>query len=300
MIKNNYKIWLCGQTSAIGQLENIKSIIDTAEYFDGLCWTINYQDNSFKDDGVFDLLNKNKKDGEIIKMQWIGSHAIGMNAFLKCQKIKINDWIFNIDAQETPKKEWLKNMRSMIDQCEEQGIGAIYWNRPYIFKRTYGMEFVGEPHAWPQPMQGYYINIADESKVVREDNAIHFGDFLYNKKHFDNTMIRHSAKYWFYEISNETYNQYSTQGENILIQKEKSRREFKRYIWDKYNIKTYDDFINFINKNGIKQIDKSIIDYIEQEKVLKCAIRLDILKHDRYNILKERENWSLINFIKDL
>lgn len=294
------KIWLCGQTSALGQLENIKSIIDIAPYFNGLCWTVNYQDNTFTDDGVFDLLNKNKNEGEIIKMQWIGSHVIGMNAFLKSKKIKVNDWIFNIDSQELPKKEWIENIKTFINGCEERGVGAIYWNRPYIFKRTYGMEFVGEPHAWPQPMEGYYVNIADENNVVREENAIHFGNFLYNKKHFDNTMIRHSAKYWFYEISNETFNQYSTQGEAVIIEKEKLRRRFKQYMWDKYDVYNYQEFIEFINKKGIKDIEADIINYIEGEKVLKSAIRLDIFKHNRDEILKDREVWSLKEYIKTL
>lgn len=299
-MNTNPKIWLCGQTSSVGQIGNIKPIIEIAKYFDGLCWTVNYQDNSFIDDGVFDLLNSHKNQGEIIKMQWRGSHAIGMNAFLKSPLIKINDWIFSIDAQELPKKEWLENMRDFIAQCEEQNVNAIYWNRPYLFKKTYGMEYVGEPHCWPQPMQGNYINIADETKVVREENAIHFGDFIYNKKSFDDTMIRHAAKYWFYEISNEIINQYSKSGKKIIQEKEISRRQFKQYLWDNYDVYSYNDFIKFINKVGIKQIDELILKYIEHEKVLKSAIRLDIFKHNRETILLEQNNWSLVDFIKNL
>jgi predicted N-acyltransferase len=113
-------------------------------------------------------------------------------------------------------------------------------------------------------------------------------------------MIRHAAKYWFYEISNEIINQYSQFGETILKEKEISRRQFKQYLWDNYNVYTYNDFIQFINKIGIKQIDKTILQYIEDEKVLKSALRLDIFKHNRETILLEQDSWSLINFIQNL
>ena len=297
------KIWLCGQVAANGQSENIKAVVKAFPYFDGAIWTINYSEYNTYSDSAYILseaavLQKGDFGFRSLRTVWHNLHSPGMTMFLQCGEIKEGDWVMVIDCQEELKEDWLKNMRSFLADCEAQHISAIYWGRPYIFRFEPTMRYVGDPHCWPTPFYpGRHISIQDESKVVYDAGGVHFGDFLYNKKNMDDTMIVHAFKYSFvYNISNEMQNQYGKFGQEVVDFHEKERLNFRR-LW-RENLGRELTIESFIDYCKVLKSNSMVEEYIEFENVFKDYYRLKVLRQDRNTVLSNRFKWSLKEYLK--
>ena len=201
---NNIKLFCCGQVGGSGEVNNISELVKLKDYFDGFSWTINYQKEDFSDDdGTYKILLDNKKDGKILRSNWVNINSLGMTMAIQSGAIKHGDWIIMLDSQELPKKAFLENIRDNISKWDKNGIYSVWWGRPYIFKFFMDMTFQPTScHCMVNPIRGDYTSIQDESKVVYDDNGVHFGDFIYNKKKFINSMLLHGVKYSLFNISN--------------------------------------------------------------------------------------------------
>lgn len=301
------KIWCCGQVSSTGQEDNIEELCRTVfPYFDGIVWTVNYPlsseiQTSYTEELIKETIRKHKLSGRVIRNTWINLHAPGMTAFLQSGDIKNGDWLLSIDAQEMIKDGWLKSMRRLVDDCERQNITAVFWGRPYFFKYNDQMMYVGNPHCWPTPLTpGQGISIVDESKVRYEENGCHFGDFFFNKKKFDDTMIKHAVRYLFcYNISNETSNQYSDR--NLAAQAESERQKF-RQAWQaergETTMESLDRYLRDVNDTPPLH-DWKFIDYMSSIRAFNNYFRLVILHHKRMDIMNDKSNWNIKDYLKN-
>lgn len=288
------KLWIAGSVAAFGEEENIAELVKTFHYFDGACFSVNYNQSWVPNSRVlpnktFSLLEGYCKGGKILWVPWIKRHDISMNIFLKAGVIRPNDFFLYIDAQELPKKEFLENIHKIVGDCKKQNITAIHWNRPYFIQYQHDMHFVGNPHAWLQGIKGKQVNIADESKVKYDLGGVHFGDFIYNKKKFENSMLLSGVKYSLYDPPNNQFNMFYP-GEDFS-EHEQKRQEFCNLLDDlgyKRDLNGLEEF--FRNKDNITD---EIINYINFEWVFSNFIRYKIFRHSLDEIMKTRYNFKI-------
>jgi len=210
-----------------------------------------------------------------------------MNAFL--HMIPIGDWFLAIDAQELPKTEFLEGMRETVENCNSKGVNSIWWNRPYLMKKSVGMEYRGNPHCWPSPLEGNYINIVDESKVKYDEGGVHFGDFIYNKKKRENTMLLSGVKYSLYDPPNNQFTMFYKDKE--FSEHERARIVFCHRLKNGGYSLDLDGLESFFrNRNNLT---KEIIDYLNWEFIFRDFYRYKILKHSVDQIIKDRYTYKL-------
>ncbi len=300
-MKKQPKIWICGQVAASGQLANMTDLVKTFSYFDGAIWTVNYAADG-QDDGTAALIQETIKThnllGDVLKTRWVNIHSIGMTMFLQCGLIEEGDWLLVVDAQELPKEPWLKGMRSQVENFENDNITAMFWGRPYFFKFNNQMVYEGSTHCWPKPFcGGKILSVQDESKVVYENDCVHFGDFLVNRKNFDDTMLLHACKYfWVYDLTNEAHNQYGKFGNEVIKFHEQNRQAFRRYCKHKLGIPLTLEGLEAYFRAG--QYDETFVEYVELENVFKDFFRRVVLGQPREDILKKRYNWSFKYYLE--
>ncbi len=289
------KTWICGSVAQFGEEENIRELVKTFKYFNGAFFNVNYNDPNLAHSAAavnetFDLLNSCKKEGKVVWTPWLKRHDWAMNAFL--HMIPNGDNFMYIDAQELPKKEFLKTMPALIERCQKDGIESIWWNRPYvILNKRPEMQFAGNPHAWLQGIQGKYINIADESKVVYDAGGVHFGDLLYNKKKLENTMLLHGIKYSLYDAPNNQFSMFY-QGED-LQEHERGRQGFcieldsLGYSRDLVGLESF-----FRNRENLLK-DDLLVPYLNEEFVFRDFVRYKILGHSIDQIMSDRHTYRI-------
>lgn len=293
------KIWLAGQVAGMGERINIEELVKLSNYFSGLCFCVNYQNEDFSDDdGTFKLLQSHKGNGKIIRSNWVNINSLGMTMAIQCGKIRDGDWVFMIDAQELPKSQFLENLPDFLQYLENQGIGSVWWGRPYIFKFNSQMTYQPTScHCFPTPLTGKTASIQDESKVVYDEGGVHFGDFIYNKKKLDNSILLSSAKYWIcHNLSNEAVNQFGQLGQQIVEEKEMFRREMRNYLQNDLNIDLYNfnELISYLKK---KEFPNKFIEYMDTDPFLNIVFRYFVLNQDRGTILANRNNWSFSKYL---
>jgi hypothetical protein len=293
------KIWICGQVAAQGQEKNIAELVQIFPYFDGAVWTVNYiREDCFDDeDRTYEYLYGAKKDGKILKTVWHNLHSPGMTMFLQAGVIKNGDWVLSIDAQELPLEPWLSTIRDRVKQYDKDGITAEFWGRPYFFEYNDQMTYQpNSTHCWPTPLTaGKHISIVDESKVRYTPEGVYFGDFILNKKNLDDTTLLHAVKYIFcYNITNEMQNQYGSFGSKIVENHEFGRQWFRQWWQEKLGLPTT---LEALENYMFGPMDTKAIDYFEFENPFKDFYRFKILKHSREDILKNRYQWSLKDYL---
>lgn len=289
---NDKKIWCCGQVGGQGELANILEIVSLKDYFDGFSWCVNYQNEDFSDDdGTYKLLNENKKAGKVVRANWVNINSLGMTMAIQSGVIKHGDWIILIDSQEILKIEFLKSLRENIEKWEKEGVGSVWWGRPYIFQ--FSMEMTFQPqsvHCMVTPVHGKAISIQDESKVRYEDNGVHFGDFLFNKKKFNNSMLLHGVKYSLQYVSNQFNMFYQDES---FQQHETNRRRFILNLENLGFERTLDGLEKFMRSEHIKEFKE----YLNYEFVFRDFYRYKILGHDINDIVKDRFEYRITNEI---
>ena len=287
------KIWI--SLMVYNQVDHIKEICENLDWCDGISAVDHYST-----DGTFEVLQENKKDGNIIQLPWMDLHYLSMTACLQNGVIRPGDWVYALDSQERVNLDFVSGIKDRIKEWESNGIGCIFWGKPLIFKKSYGMSYVGNPHCYPYPISGKSLNVQDESTVVRKDGEIHMGKYLINKKDPDNTVIFHGSKYYFYESSNQPDMFYQQYGNECLKYHQQMRFAFLIRLEEILKQKpTIYNFLDLVRTwiNGAASPDPQILDYIDFEFSIKDAIRLKILGQHRDEIVKNRHNWSFKHFL---
>ena len=283
------KIWLAGQVGGSGEFENIKKLLSFKDYFEGVCFCVNYQKEDFSDDdGTYKLLLENKKNGRILRSNWVNINSLGMTMAIQSGPIKFGDWVFLLDSQEEPKKEFLDSLQENIVQWEAKGYEAASWGRPYLFKFYPDMTFQPTSvHTMVHPIRTNSVDLRDESKVVYDEKGVHFANFIYNKKKFPNSMLLHGVKYCLWNVSNQMNMFYSNPEE--FQQHENQRIRFTLYL-DKLGFeRSLDGLAKFIRSEYFV----NVIDYFEWEFVFKDFYRYSLLNHNLNDIINTRKTWSL-------
>ena len=305
------KIYLCCQIPAFGQEDNAKKIAAHFPYFDGTVIVVNWNSpiENLNDSETFGYLrhqcqkeqfNNPAFSFEIIPNRWINFNNIPMTMFLQAGILKNCDWGVWIDSQEQIKEEFLKGLRDRIARYDEEGYTSAWWGRPYIFKFHDQMTFEGNPHCFPQPLlQGKTDDLRDESLVKYEENGVHFGNFLFNSKKFENSYVLSAFKYiWCYSISNEMRNQFGCFGEQVVDFHESRRTMFRRYCREQLGIENTIEGITQYFKEKQGAYDQTFIEYVEMETIFKDFFRLVILKQPLNTILANRNRWSFVEYLK--
>jgi hypothetical protein len=284
------KLWLCGQVGGSGQFDNLKDLVLLKDYFDGLCWTVNYNEEDFSDDdGTYRLLSENKKEGKILRTNWVNINSIGMTMALQCGAIKHGDWVLFIDSQELPKESFLKEVRNKILEWEANEVYSVWWGRPYLFKFFEWQTFQPTSvHTMLSPIYGKTLSIQDESKVKYDQNGVHFADFIYNKKKFENSMLLHGVKYCLFNVTNQMSMFYK---DKELEQHEIARMSFCQHIEKLGYPRTLDGLEQFFKNK--ENISKEMIDYLNFEFVFRDFYRYKVLGHSLEEIFKDRYNYKI-------
>jgi hypothetical protein len=287
------KIWLAGQVGGNGEFENIKKLLSFKDYFEGVCFCVNYQKEDFSDDdGTYKLLLENKKNGRILRSNWVNINSLGMTMAIQSGPIKFGDWVFLLDSQEEPKKEFLDSLQENIVQWEAKGYEAASWGRPYLFKFYPDMTFQPTSvHTMVHPIRTNSVDLRDESKVVYDEKGVHFANFIYNKKKFPNSMLLHGVKYCLWNVSNQMNMFYSNPEE--FQEHENQRIRFTLYL-DKLGFeRSLDGLAKFIRSEYFV----NVIDYFEWEFVFKDFYRYSLLNHNLNDIINTRKTWSLKEYL---
>ncbi len=293
MSKSLPRLWLAGMTG--NEVENITELTECYDYFDGLIFT-----DHLSTDGTAEILEKRRKAGRIIQRPFTRDHDISMSTWLNAGVMQNGDWYLYLDSQERINPEWLKTLRQDASQFATNGVGAVFWGRPYLVRYWDDQSFVGNPHCWPQPIRGSALDIQDESSVVRDEanNTVYFGKFLINKKNLDNSVLLHGIKYFLcYGRSNETQNIYAKFGAEVVRHHEDLRKAFRWYCQSELGIDIYslDSWVEYMTR---REWDQVFLDYAENEEPVKTLYRFKVLGQNREEILRNRHNWSIKTFFK--
>lgn len=278
------------------QVDHIKELCEDLDWCDGISAV-----DHFSTDGTYEVLEKNKKKGKIIQIPWIDLHYVSKTYCLQNGVIRPGDWVYALDSQERVCQDFVCDIKEKIKGWESQGIGCIFWGKPLIFKKSYGMAYFGNPHCFPSPISGKVLNVEDSSTVVKiKDDEIYSGRYLLNKKNPDNTIIFHGSKYYFCEMSNQLDMFYERYGKECLTYHHQMRYAFLTHLEKILGEKpTIYNFLDLVRTwiNGSASPDPQILDYIDFEFPIKDAIRLKILGQHRNDIVKNRHNWSFKHFL---
>ena len=186
--------------------------------FNGIVAIVNQPSN----DGTYELLKRNKRNGKIIKVNWTPNHGFLMNHLLFYGEIKEGTYCLYLDSPESLTDEFIRIIPGLLEEFEEKNVVALFWNeRPYIFKYNQYMEFHGAYHWGLSGLKGNIVTLPDKDK------------YIINKRN-ENPEISYCfnpiKSYICYPLSNETTIMYGKYGQKILNIEENKRRKIRKYL----------------------------------------------------------------------
>lgn len=282
------KLFCCGITS--NELEKITDLVEkTKDYVDGLIWCVDSNPNS---DSTFNYLEKNKKDGEIIRHRWVNDHGGQMNEFLQSPKLKNGYWVLCLDSSEVLTEGFLKDLNGYIDKWNKEYINAVFCSgRPYLFKFFDYLYLFGTPHWGLQGLRGEYVVIPEEEK----------SKYIINKRNLNPTKhyCWHNTKYYLYGRSNQMQLIYGKYGPEIIEKQEQQRIKFRLHLEELGVPLTLDGLENYF-KQG--EYTNEFINIVEDEFCLSEFFQTKILNMDFMetggNGVHPRYRWSFKTYLK--
>ncbi len=278
------KIWLCGITQ--NRLKDIDEMTkDTYQFFDGL----NFVDG-YSDDGTYELLESRKKEGSIVRRKWTNDHDFQMNEFLRQGSMKNGDWFVCLDSPDRINPEWLKTMRSDIQEYEKKNIGGVSMgSKIYLVRYFDHLFYFQNPHWGLNGVVGNVLgfNIEEKENYVtstRFDDPARSG-------------LVHPAKYYYsYGRSNHCQLLYGQFGQNVVSHHEARRISFRYYCQEKLGLElNLNSLIEYMKKG---EFTEAFINAVELEVNMKDIFRHSVLGKDFVtNIDKNRHNWSFRNYL---
>lgn len=261
-----------------------KMISNIYPTFDGIVGVVNQPSN----DGTFELLEANKKDGKIIKADWTPNHGFLMNYLFFYGGIRDNSWCLYLDSPEYPTEKFIFELPKIINQLENHGHDSLYWdNRPYLFKYNQYLQFFGAVH-WGIDGLKKPITIPNKEEYIINTR-------LNNK---EISWCLNGSKYYIcYPLGNEVYSTYHKYHISIVNEMEGERRNIRAYLKNvlNLNLDTLDDLIGYMKKIESKEIIPSdfFINAVENQFRLSELYQLKVLNMDFMNeIAKKRHKWS--------
>lgn len=283
------KIFLVGMTqNRIGDFREIVQYSD--KYFDGLIFV-----DHFSTDGTYELLEKHKKDGKIIRRPYYKQHSHSQNEILFCRHANNGDWMLLNDSSERVLPKWLFSMREDIDQYEASGIqGVCFSGRIYLWQYFDCQEFVGSPHWGINGIRGKVVTFGEENK----------GQYVLNKRNENKVehYAMHPIFYWFcHNPSNEALAMYGKYGQDVVNKHELIRQRFRLYCENnlKLSLDNLDGLINYMKKIESGEVipDSFFIGTVENEFRLSELFQLKVLGFDFMTKMHPRYKWSFKNHL---
>lgn len=265
------KIYLCGVTQ--NQKDHIDALTkDVYEHVDGLIFV-----DGGSTDGTKELLEERKRDGAVLYRPWSDDHDFQRNEFLRRGPMKTGDWFVLRDSTERFNPGFAKNIRSFINQIKEQNIFSVYsHNKGFAFQYFDDMFFLGNPHWGLQNVRGKSIDLMNFYKEER--------DYAYRIKDGEeggrpiHDFIDHVARYYFvFGRSNHLLLGRENNREEF-IRKEKQRQIF-RFILGQEGVEYSLNGLKEWMKAGEFRKDESLLDTVNDEKILSDFYRWHVLSH---------------------
>lgn len=278
-------LFLCGITS--NEEEKISDLISsTKNYFDGYVWCV---DTNINSDSTYELLEKNKGKGKIVRHPWVNAHDWQANEWLYSGIFQEGDWCFIADSSEKPTENWCSSMRKMINDLEARGVDSVFCSgRPFLFKWSPYLFFFLTPHWSLQGLVGNSVTIPEKEK----------SNFIINKrdlnpaKHYQ----EHDTKYYLYGRSNQIEAFYGKYGQKVVNYHESLRREFRKRLIDRGYETNLNGVTVFFKKEEFDEFDRNMIEleFCLSEFYQRAILGMDFVKE----IVPKRYKWSFINFLK--
>lgn len=283
-------LWLL--TSTQERKHNISLMIrNIYPTFNGIVAVVNFPSN----DGTYELLEESKKEGKIIKRNWVNHHAYVQNELFYCQHIQDGDFCLFLDSPEEPTVEFIDLIPKLIDEFNQKGIDSLYWdNRPYLFKYNEYCQFFNAVH-WGISELKNPITLPNKDKYI----------INHRKEKPEISWCLSPIKYFLcYPHGNEVEIMYGKFGPQEVQKQELYRRQIRKYFQDKrISLNNLDGVIEFFKKIENRQIipDQFIIDALDFQYRLSELYQLKVLNRDFMNeIVPKRWRWKFSDYyLKD-
>ncbi len=266
---------MCNDTPS--NLRELEEIIEPIKrYLDGLIVTLHTNDRFTKSDLSF-YLEQNKGEGEIIYRKWVNRHDISMNEFLWCGAMDEDSYCILVDTLERPILSFVSEIKyNIIPSMQVAGVDClIYASKPYIFKFSERLKFVGSPHWGLQGCEKY----ADFTQTIPDESLVRLNVRDQKRKPFD--FVEKYLSYYLYpEGSNHCLLGLEKNGNvnDLFPIREQRRLNFRKALKQRGYPLSVKGIYTLIY-NGL---DKEMKSYFNEEKILNDYYRLIFEKREDF------------------
>lgn len=277
--KDSNKLYVCGITQ--NKLNKIKDIINLCSpYVDGFVWTDHHSN-----DGTYELLESNKKDGKIYQINYSKDHDVSANIYLRGGHIKQGDWVFVLDSSDLPNEVFLKRLKEDIGYWDKNNVGLVYGDRPWLFKYYETVYFYGTPHWGTAGHIGKTVNLSTINGWRKEN-------YIFNRRDTLESGFLHPIRYyWEFGRSNHLQLLYLQFSNEIFQFHENMRIRFKLSCEQELGLNSSVDSLKDYMINNVGNYPQWFEEVLEMEVNLKDAFRLFVLGQD-WKSLANRFDWS--------
>jgi len=278
---NSSKVYLCFITQ--DDPKQVKEITEVWESFDGIFCI----DHSLHN-GTASIIYKRKKGGFYVHREFYNNTGHSANDYLLHPKIRNGDWVCIIDTSERVNFEFAKNIKNTIYNLDSQGIGSVYlYGKLFLTKKNLDCYFLGSPH-WT------LVNASDKKVELSEDP--YWKNARENKRpetRPKDHSINHFLKYFLWaDVTNNHMLMECNNDIEEYKRREIKRRQMLRWMQDENIPLVVKDFINYLSKSE-DDIPQKLKDYIQEERILRNAYRLNILDH-KFEDIKANEEYNIL------
>lgn len=174
--------------------QNIQEIVDNLGNIDGILAVDHYST-----DGTYELLEKNKRGGDIIRCPYQNNHSQSMNIWMNSPKLNIGDWVILLDSSERIGQKLLNNIKDYVIHFERCGINTIVnHSKVFMFRRWPQQFFSGTPHWKINGTQQYAIDMSNTG--LFEDEK----DYYYSVRNRNRDPFHWTRHYAFYLLQKDS------------------------------------------------------------------------------------------------
>ena len=250
---------------------------DVYDSFDGLVFV-----DGKSSDKTKEVLEKYKKDGQILTAEWCNSHGWSMMGILNSDKILYGDWCLYSDDSERINPIFAQNIRLFIDKLESQNINTVYLYGKILMHKYFSNQ------VWEMVTPHCYLKNARPNAI----DLSQFEDWKDERKSRYNVRperrpkdhaIAHFFKYLLYKSNNNQLLCGRESDQEGYQKHEQRRQEFIIYICRVLNLPLKVDSIkDYLLANGL---DEFLLNYVNFEPIFNHFYAYYIQKRDLDEVL---------------
>jgi hypothetical protein len=256
----DYRLFLCGITSA-GKEANLRALIEPiSEYIHGLQWTFHHPT-----DAGYDYLFANCREGKIITAEFCQRHGYSMTHYLWQGTMEPGDFFLQVDDLERLGVPFVRDrVPGLIQLMKDTNTAMIAnYGKGLLFRYNEQLEFRGSPH-W------YAINLDGQSINLELDQTEFWN--VRGEQRGKHQFVEHYLKYYLYPAgSNHCLLGLEKHGDpqKLFPIREKRRLEFREEL-RKRGVPMTVEGVKQLMKNGL---DSTLKEHFNQEKILNDSWR---------------------------